>query len=91
VNAGGKAAEARSAARAMANCLEQVLGKCGCGHELIGNDLLVTGHCTDCKRGLSGLLAGDTPADATTAAATVNRGEFAPLMPGVGVARSDPR
>jgi hypothetical protein len=81
-----EAEEARSAARAMTERLQQVLGKCGCGHELTGNDLLVTGHCPNCKRGVSGLLAGDTPTDATTAAATVNRGELAPFMAGVGVA-----
>ena len=81
-----EAEEARSAARAMTERLEQVHGKCGCGHELTGNDLLVTGHCPDCKRGLSGLFAGDTPTDTTTASATVNRSELAPFMAGVGVA-----
>jgi hypothetical protein len=80
------AEEARSAARAMTERLQHVLGKCGCGHELTGNDLLVTGHCPNCKRGVSGLLAGNAPTDATTAAATVNRSELAPFMAGVGVA-----
>jgi hypothetical protein len=83
-----EAEEARSAARAMAERLQQVLGKCGCGHELTGSDLLIAGHCPDCKRGVSGLLAGDQPTDmtTTTAAATVNRSELAPFMAGVGVA-----
>ncbi len=70
----------------MTERLQHVLGKCGCGHELTGNDLLVTGHCPNCKRGVSGLLAGNAPTDATTAAATVNRSELAPFMAGVGVA-----
>jgi antitoxin component of RelBE/YafQ-DinJ toxin-antitoxin module len=81
-----EAEEARSAARAMADRLEQVLGKCGCGHDLSGNDLLVTGHCPGCKRGVAGLLAADEKASATAAVATVNRSELAPFMAGVGVA-----
>jgi hypothetical protein len=43
--------------------------------------VLVIGHCPDCKRGVSGLLAGDT-----TAAAAVNRSELAPFMAGVALA-----
>jgi antitoxin component of RelBE/YafQ-DinJ toxin-antitoxin module len=78
--------EARNAARAMTERLQQVLGKCGCTQELTGNDLLVTGHCPSCKRGVAGLLAGDATASATTPAATIERGELAPFMAGVGVA-----
>jgi antitoxin component of RelBE/YafQ-DinJ toxin-antitoxin module len=77
-----EAEEARSATRAMAERLEQVLGECGCGRELTGNDLLVTGHCPKCKRGLSGLLAGA----AAPTSATVNTTELAPLMAAIGVA-----
>jgi len=66
----------------MSERLQQVLGKCGCGGELTGNDLLLTGHCPRCKRGVSGLLAGES----ATGAATVNRSELAPFMAGIGVA-----
>jgi hypothetical protein len=76
------AEEARSAAQAMTERLRQVLGKCGCGSVLTGNDLLVTGHCPACMRGVSALLAGDSPDES----ATVNRMELAPFMAGVGVA-----
>ncbi len=81
-----EAEEARSAARTMTERLQQVLGKCGCNQPLTGNDLLVTGLCPNCKRGVSGLIAADAPATAATPAATVNRSELAPFMAGVGVA-----
>jgi len=77
-----EAEEARSAAQAMGERLQQVLGTCGCGRELTGSDVLVTGHCPGCRRGVSGLLAGES----TLEWATVNRGELAPFMAGVGVA-----
>lgn len=77
-----EAEEARNAALAMTERLQLVLGECGCGRELAGSDLLVTGYCPGCKRGLSGLLAGGTAA----APAQVNTTELAPLMAAIGVA-----
>jgi antitoxin component of RelBE/YafQ-DinJ toxin-antitoxin module len=73
---------ARNAARAMTERLQQVLGDCGCGQELTGNDLLVTGQCPACKRGLSGLLAGGTSPES----AKVNTNELAPFMAAIGIA-----
>ncbi len=74
--------QARSAAQAMNERLKQVLGKCACGTDLTGRDLLITGHCPKCNRSVAGLLGGVSSADA----GSVNRGEVAPFIAGVGVA-----
>jgi antitoxin component of RelBE/YafQ-DinJ toxin-antitoxin module len=74
--------QARSAAQAMSERLKPVLGRCGCGTDLTGRDLLITGHCPKCNRSVVGLLA----AAGSTDAGSVNRGEVAPFIAGVGVA-----
>src|SRR5262249_50937813 len=77
-----EAEQARSAAQAMNERLKQVLGKCACGTDLTGRDLLITGHCPKCNRSVGGLLAGTGGTDD----ASVNRSEVAPFIAGVGVA-----
>lgn len=74
--------QARGAAQAMGERLKQVLGKCACGTELTGRDMLITGHCPKCNRSVVGLLAGNGSTDA----GSVNRSEVAPFIAGVGVA-----
>jgi hypothetical protein len=75
--------QARGAAQAMNERLKQVLGKCACGTDLTGRDLLITGHCPKCNRGVAGLLSGAGGTDDDT---SVNRSEVAPFIAGVGVA-----
>lgn len=74
--------QGRVAADAMRERLKQVLGRCACGTDLTGNDLLLTGHCPACNRSVAGLIAGG----GTTDEASVNRSEVAPFIAGVGVA-----
>lgn len=77
-------AQARIAADTMNERLKQVLGRCACGENLTGRDLLVTGICSQCNRGVTGLLTGlDTKGEGKP---EVNRNEVAPFMAGVGVA-----
>lgn len=59
--------------------LQQILGTCECGATLTGYDLLVNGRCSQCARGVSGLLAGG-PTETG-----LDRDEFAPFLAGVGV------
>ena len=61
--------------------LPQKLGRCKCGQELTGGDLLIKGTCPACSRSLTGALAG-----ADEAAANVNRNDLAPFLAGVGIA-----
>lgn len=61
--------------------LKQVLGKCACGTDLTGHDLLVVGRCPNCSRGVSGLLGGSE-----RDGGSVDRNEFAPFLAGLGVA-----
>jgi hypothetical protein len=74
-------AHVRQAAVAVDERLKQVLGICQCGSPLTGNDLLVTGRCPTCSRGVGALLAGTDES-----AGSVNRNEFAPFIAGIGVA-----
>jgi hypothetical protein len=76
----GELARVRDAAGTMDGRLKQVLGTCQCGSPLTGNDLLLTGRCPSCSRGVAGLLAG------TGEGGSINRSEFAPFMTGIGVA-----
>ncbi len=75
--------QGRVAAEAMQERLKQVLGKCACGTDLTGRDLLLTGHCPKCNRSVAGLISGAGGADGD---ASVNRNEVAPFIAGVGVA-----
>ncbi len=77
----GELGQIRQAASVMSDRLQQVLGTCQCGASLSGNDLLVTGRCPDCSRGVGGLLVGT---DESTG--SVDRRELAPLLAGLGVA-----
>jgi predicted Zn-ribbon and HTH transcriptional regulator len=74
-------ARVHDAASTMESRLKQVLGRCECGHDLTGTDLLLTGLCPNCKRGVSSLLAGTVEGGST-----LNRGDFAPFLAGIGVA-----
>jgi predicted Zn-ribbon and HTH transcriptional regulator len=74
-------ARVRDTASTLEERMRQVLGTCRCGSELTGRDLLVTGHCPNCKAGISSLLAGGE-----ITGASVNRSELGPFMSGVGVA-----
>ena len=74
-------ARVRDAAGTMDGRLQQVLGSCQCGSPLSGRDLLLTGRCPSCSRGVAGLLAGTSDS-----AGSLNRSEFAPFMTGIGVA-----
>src|SRR5229473_350691 len=69
----------RDTAGTMSERLKQVLGSCACGSELTGYDLLVAGRCSNCNRGVAGLLAG-----ADRDGGSVDRNEFAPFMAGLG-------
>jgi hypothetical protein len=62
--------------------LPQVLGKCKCGRDLTGEDLLIKGTCPTCKLGLAGALAGS----ADDNGAIVNRTDLTPFLAGVGLA-----
>lgn len=77
----GELARVRDAAGTMDGRLKQVLGSCQCGSPLSGNDLLLTGRCPKCSRGVAGLLAGTGEGGGS-----LNRTEFAPFMTGIGVA-----
>ena len=77
----GELARVRDAAGTMDGRLKQVLGTCQCGSQLTGNDLLLTGRCPNCSRGVAGLLAGTSEGGGS-----LNRSEFAPFMTGIGVA-----
>lgn len=77
----GELGQIRQAASVMSDRLRQVLGNCQCGAPLSGNDLLVTGRCPSCSRGVGGLLVGT---DESTG--SVDRRELAPLLAGLGVA-----
>ena len=77
----GELARVRDAAETMGGRLKQVLGTCQCGSPLSGNDLLLTGQCPKCSRGVAGLLAGTSEGGGS-----LNRSEFAPFMTGIGVA-----
>jgi hypothetical protein len=70
----------RDAATAMDGRLHQLLGACECGQPLSGYDLLVTGRCTNCGRGITGLLT-----NLTESSGNLDRGEFAPFLAGIGV------
>jgi predicted Zn-ribbon and HTH transcriptional regulator len=61
--------------------LTQILAECQCGHSLSGHDLLISGKCPKCSKGVAGVLT-----DSDNTAASVNRSEMAPFMAGVGVA-----
>ena len=74
-------ARIREAAGQVNGRLDQLLGKCQCGQELTGRDILLSGQCPKCHRGVAGLLAG-----AGEEGSTVNRSELAPFMAGIGVA-----
>lgn len=76
--------QARIAANAMTERLKQVLGRCACGKDLTGRDLLVDGICPHCKHGVTGLLTNsDTNEEGRP---VVNRNEVAPFIASVGVA-----
>jgi len=70
----------RDAATAMDGRLHQLLGACQCGQPLSGYDLLVTGRCTACSRGITGLLT-----NSAETGGNLDRGEFAPFLAGIGV------
>jgi hypothetical protein len=62
--------------------LKQVLGTCQCGSTIAGFDLLITGRCSKCNRGVASLLA----AGGDSSAGSLNRNELGPFMSGIGVA-----
>lgn len=71
----------RDAAATVEGRLKQVLGTCQCGSPLTGSDLLVTGRCPACNRGVAGLLAGTSDEGGS-----LSRSDFAPFLAGIGVA-----
>lgn len=75
----------RQAAGMVEERLAQRLGTCECGRHLTGRDLLVTGRCPECSRGVGALLvpAGDSIAPSGP---TVDWSELAPFLAGLGVA-----
>jgi hypothetical protein len=77
----GELSQIRQASSLVDGRLHQVLGTCQCGGPLAGNDLLVTGRCPACNRGVSGLLVGTDEGTGS-----VDRGELAPFLAGLGVA-----
>ena len=76
----GELSRVRDAATTMESRLEQVLGACECGQPLSGYDLLVTGRCPGCSRGITGLLT-----NPSEQGGNVDRSEFAPFLAGIGV------
>lgn len=73
--------QVKPALDAMHDRLPQVLGTCGCGRDLTGEDLLVKGICPQCGRSLTRALAG-----ADEDAVAVNRNDLTPFLAGVGIA-----
>jgi len=74
----------RQAAGMVEERLAQRLGACECGGQLTGRDLIVTGRCPKCSRGVGALLvSADGPA---SAGSTVDWNELAPFLAGLGVA-----
>lgn len=74
----------RQAAGMVEERLAQQLGTCQCEHRLTGRDLIVTGRCPECSRGVGALLV---PAKGSASAgSTVDWNELAPFLAGLGVA-----
>jgi hypothetical protein len=73
--------QVRPALDAVHGRLPQVLGRCKCGRDLTGEDLLIKGVCPRCKLGLTGALAGSADNGAT-----VNRTDLTPFLAGIGLA-----
>lgn len=73
--------QVKPALDAIGERLPQKLGRCECGQELTGEDLLIKGRCPACSRGLTSALAGNEGAGAQ-----VERAELGPFLAGVGLA-----
>ncbi len=73
--------QVRQAAGMVEARLRQVIGRCKCGNSLTGRDFMVTGSCSSCGQGVSGLLIGTGDRSGS-----VNRSELMPFLAGVGAA-----